>query len=629
MSEPDAKLFQTRHGPMWGFRGDRYVSRSLELYGEFSGLEQRLFEQIVKPGMNVVEVGANIGAHTVPLARLCAPGLLYAFEPQQRVFQLLCANLAANDIKNVVATPDAVAEAAGWARLPNLRYDRDLNYGGVEVLPDAQSPGDMPTVRVRVTALDDMELAACHFLKVDVEGFEAQVLRGARRTIERCRPVLYVENDRPERQQELISLIDELGYSQFWHTPSLFDPQNPNGVAEDVFKAVSANLLCFPKGQGRLAGAEPIDPSNWRCPVVAPAAPSVGERLKPAFQAMARGDYATAERVMREVAEAEPGSSDAEHALAALLSTLGQVEEAESRFRRALELKPGHPETELGLALVCLMRGKTEEGWRLYEARNRTRTGAPKPRLAFPEWRGEPLAGKSLHILSDEGFGDQIQQARAVQALADQGAEVTVLCAPALQRLFAQSLPAQVLAAAGQVSVADPDYWILFGDVLGRMGLGPEAAPKPPYLRAANPAAPPGARIGLMTAGNPAHPNNLHRSMPERFAERLRAIPGAISLAPDATGAKDFADTADIVAELDLVISVDTSVAHLAGALGKPVWILLPFLGLDWRWGLSGSTSAWYPSARLFRQPRLEAWGEVVAEVLQALAHGEAPQKSG
>src|SRR6185312_4051355 len=97
MSEPAARIYQTCHGPMLALRGDQYVTRSLELYGEFSGLEARLFEQIVKPGVSVVEAGANIGAHTVHLARLCAPAPLYAFEPQQRVFQILCANLALND----------------------------------------------------------------------------------------------------------------------------------------------------------------------------------------------------------------------------------------------------------------------------------------------------------------------------------------------------------------------------------------------------------------------------------------------------------------------------------------------------------------------------------------------------
>ena len=265
MSEPDAKAYATRHGPMLGLRGDRFVTRSLELYGEFSGLEERLFEQILKPGMWVVEAGANIGAHTVPMARLCAPGPLYAFEPQQRVFQILCANLALNDVRNVLAYPDAVGAENGHVFLPPLDYGAVFNFGGVSILPPDAQQG----IRTPVVTLDSLELPACHVIKIDVEGFEPQVLRGAQATIMRHRPVLYVENDRAQNQQEVISLIDELGYRQYWHTPPLYDPKNPNGCAENVFPGiVSVNLFCLPKERpDDVAGVDPIDPGNWRSPV--------------------------------------------------------------------------------------------------------------------------------------------------------------------------------------------------------------------------------------------------------------------------------------------------------------------------------------------------------------------------
>jgi FkbM family methyltransferase len=266
MSEADAQTFQTRHGPMLGLRGDRYITRSLELYGEFSGLEGRLFEQIVKPGMWVVEAGANIGAHTVPLARLCAPGLLYAFEPQQRVFQILCANLALNDVRNVMAWPDALGEAEGQVMMPAVDYGAGGNFGGVSVLePGSPTPGQ----RTRVTSIDALDPPACHLIKIDVEGFEPKVLRGAAATIARCRPLLYVENDRPANQQEVISLIHGMGYRLYWHTPPLFDPANPNACRENVFPGiVSVNLLCFPaESRGAVSDATPIDPSDWRSPV--------------------------------------------------------------------------------------------------------------------------------------------------------------------------------------------------------------------------------------------------------------------------------------------------------------------------------------------------------------------------
>lgn len=205
-----------------------YVSRSLDLYGEFSPGERILLEQLVRPGITVVEVGANIGAHTVALARSCAPGPLYAFEPQQRVFQVLCANLALNDIGNVVALPEAVGKAEGQATLPPIDYAKPGNFDGVSVQVTAGGTNDP---RVRVRTLESLELTACHLLKVNVEGFEPQVLRGARETILRCRPILYVENDRAAKQGEVIALMAELGYRPYWHTPRLFDPANFKGLA--------------------------------------------------------------------------------------------------------------------------------------------------------------------------------------------------------------------------------------------------------------------------------------------------------------------------------------------------------------------------------------------------------------
>lgn len=266
MDGADTSTYQTRHGPMLALTGDRYVTRSLALYGEFSPGEARLFEQLVKPGMTVVEAGANIGAHTVGLARACAPGPLYAFEPQQRVFQILCANLALNGVANARAYPEACGAADGYVVVPDIDYGIEENFGGVPVaLPETGAKG----LRARVTAIDSLQLPACHVLKIDVEGFEIEVLRGARETIKRCRPVLYVENDRAAHQQTIISLIHELGYRQYWHTPPLFSPDNFNGVAENAFPGtVSINLFGIPaETDGVVQGVDPIDPANWTCPV--------------------------------------------------------------------------------------------------------------------------------------------------------------------------------------------------------------------------------------------------------------------------------------------------------------------------------------------------------------------------
>ncbi|MBL8556316.1 MAG: hypothetical protein JNL41_18725, partial [Phenylobacterium sp.] len=141
--------------------------------------------------------------------------------------------------------------------------------------------------------------------------------------------------------------------------------------------------------------------------------------------------------------------------------------------------------------------------------------------------------------------------------------------------------------------------------------------PSAPYLRAAT--RPAGGRIGVATRGNPGHSNDAHRSLPADVAAELLALPGAMSLEPEATGAKDFAETAAIVAGLDLVIAVDTAVAHLAGALGRPAWILLPRIFTDWRWMEGRADSPWYPTARLFRQASPGDWSAVLAEVRRTL----------
>jgi FkbM family methyltransferase len=267
----DAVLLDTRYGRLWALRSDAYITGCLRTYGEYCEAEADLFRQIVKPGSTVVEVGANIGSHTVMLARACAPGRLIAFEPQQRVFQLLCANLVQSGVTNVTALPDAAGAKSGTARLPPVDYGADSNFGRVAPLMTPQAPeggwGDGRTVRV--TALDDFDLAACDVLKIDVEGWEEEVLRGARETILRCRPIIYTENDRADQQDALIKLIDELGYDQYWHVAPLFSRSNFNGAPSDFTgNTASLNMFCAPRERAvQVDGFQRIDPNNWTSPI--------------------------------------------------------------------------------------------------------------------------------------------------------------------------------------------------------------------------------------------------------------------------------------------------------------------------------------------------------------------------
>ncbi|HUT37493.1 MAG TPA: FkbM family methyltransferase [Planctomycetota bacterium] len=267
------RLTRARHGLMLYNCNDLYVGRSLDRYGEFSEGEVELLSQFLVPGDVVVEAGANIGAHTVPLARRVGPaGVVHAFEPQRVLFQLLCANVALNSLLNVRCRHAALGEARGTLRLPALDYEAEANFGGV-ALGQGQA-GEA----VRVETVDGLDLARCSLLKADVEGMEAEVLKGAARTIARHKPILYVENDREERSAGLIQLILSLGYRMYWHLPPLFRPDNYRDCRADVFgPVVSSNMLCIhPSTCATVTGLTEItEPSaDWRQALASTAAPA-------------------------------------------------------------------------------------------------------------------------------------------------------------------------------------------------------------------------------------------------------------------------------------------------------------------------------------------------------------------
>lgn len=231
-----------RVGPMIFNRYDQYVGASLSKYGEFSVGEAELFRRIVQPGMLVVEVGANIGAHTVELSRLVGPqGGVVAFEPQRVVFQTLCGNLALNSCANVHALQVAIGDQAGEIMVPFLPPDRPNNFGGLSLL------GVTEGERVSLRRLDDYRLPTCHVLKLDLEGMEIEAIRGAAELIATHRPLMYVENDRPARSKELIDLLLGLNYELYTHAPPLFTPDNFAEDPENIFgNIVSINLFCVP-----------------------------------------------------------------------------------------------------------------------------------------------------------------------------------------------------------------------------------------------------------------------------------------------------------------------------------------------------------------------------------------------
>jgi len=231
-----------RYGTMMYLRQDMYVGRSFAEYGEYSEGEVDIFRQVLRPGDLALDIGANLGSHTLPLAQFVGPtGGVYAFEPQRILFQILCGNVALNEIGNVRALPFALGRVAGSAKVPALDYRGVNNFGGVPL--GTEHGEDVPVV-----TLDQLGLPKVRLIKIDVEGMELDVLAGAKATLARCRPILYVENDRIDKAEALVARLVEDGYRMWWHTPPLYNPSNFLGNPQNVFgNILSFNMLCLPR----------------------------------------------------------------------------------------------------------------------------------------------------------------------------------------------------------------------------------------------------------------------------------------------------------------------------------------------------------------------------------------------
>lgn len=334
-----------------------------------------------------------------------------------------------------------------------------------------------------------------------------------------------------------------------------------------------------------------------------------------------RGLTAEAELGFRNLVAARPAFAAPRVRLVGLLWESGRREEALAHQRELVRLQP-EPEHEFGLASQLLALGQFKEGWPLYETRAMLSAGSTRPGIAVPEWRGEQVS--SLVVWDEQGAGDTIQFSRFLPRLAERVGSVTFVCRPPLAPLMG-GLGANVIPATPSMVLPPFDSWVMLGSLPHHLGIALEdLATLPAYLAAPSGRTPPdgvAARIGLVGRGNPRHDNDLHRSLTDEAWRRLTALPGSVSLHPgEVFNFRDFADTAAVIAELDLVISVDTSVAHLAGAMGKPVWVLLPQHRLDWRWMAGQGASPWYPSARLYRQERPMDWSGVLDQVEADLA---------
>jgi Flp pilus assembly protein TadD len=360
--------------------------------------------------------------------------------------------------------------------------------------------------------------------------------------------------------------------------------------------------------------------------------------------------FIEAETSFRNAIAAAPINASAWSNLGVLYACTGREAQAEHAYRTAILLAPGHANARFNLSYILLRQGRFREGWEALEARQ-WQPERVSASIAAPRWQGEPLENKSLLIAYEAGHGDMIQFCRYAALVKERWpCKITLVCHPALGTLFAGlSGVDRVISLTAPIPDAF-DYWVPLLSLPFHCGTRLSSIPaKLPYLQtdpqlvrkwaARMPAA--NLRVGLAWRGNPNFENDHDRSIPAlAHLAPLWKVPGVafISLQKGAgeneaanppagqplldpgSGLSDFADTAGLVTNLDLVISVDTAVAHLAGALNKPCWVLLPAYRPDWRWLADRRDTPWYPGVmRLFRQTEMGDWGETLEDVARAL----------
>lgn len=240
------ELMRCKHGHFFFPAHDSIVGRSLQDYGEYSEHEVELFNQILRPGDVALDLGANLGALTIPMGRRVGPtGRVWAFEPQPAMARILAANCIINTI-NVKVMMLAAGDTKTQVSIPDFEdYNHVYNYGRVEV----GEPGFSKYVMVSQEPLDELDIdEPVRFMKVDVEGSELRVLRGAKTLIETNKPIMFVENDRLEHVDELIHYVRDIGYTLYWHIAPLYNADNFRKNPENIFGGqASFNMLCAPQ----------------------------------------------------------------------------------------------------------------------------------------------------------------------------------------------------------------------------------------------------------------------------------------------------------------------------------------------------------------------------------------------
>jgi FkbM family methyltransferase len=623
------RIVEARHGTFTIYDEDELVGMSLATYGEYSEGEVVVFKKCLRPGMVAIDVGANIGAFTVPMAKIVGrAGKVYAFEASQANVPLLVDNATINCGAeteyggNIVILPCAASDKVGTIKVS--RQDALHAYCRPEI-----NDGDF---EIECITIDSLNLPKVDFIKIDVDRHEMQVLNGAAETIKRCRPIIYLENEDHDLSEALIARLVELGYRMYWHRPFHFNVNNYAGKKENIFGVlVSIMMLCVPD-----------DDYDWNV-----------QGLDEAADIRQDDDMFNRESARyARIVEKNPHDLMSRLLVAHYENLMQRTDNADRLIVENLLRDPEHKASLNIKALLDLQRGDYHRGWKGYELRyghknlhlfggNRKHENADGE---VPRWDGRPTDDTVL-IWTEQGFGDQIMFARFIKHVLDRAPNTVLEVQPELFELFEYSrhrgdLPVELWPIVRcRRSLPRYAYHLPLPSVPAVLDLGAEDIKiTRPYLSVdpmmvenwrgtgnhsfvAGRHPMNGARVGLCGVGSLTSERPYTRDVPAKLLAPLVRRHGPFFSLESSGQFESFATTAAAIMALDLVITVDTSVAHLAGALGKPVWLMLSW-DPDWRWGLKGETTIWYPQMRIFRQPKFRDWQSVIDNISGELDKG-------
>lgn len=242
------KLVEMRYGWMVYNINDSFIGKSISHYGEWSQIEVEFFKTVLSPKDNVIEVGSNIGSHTLSISKFVNAGNVFAFEPQEIIYQNLCANLSLNSLTNCFCFKTALTEKKGEELyFLNLDFSKPQNFGAHKIIREKLDN----SIKSNVDTLDNIfpDLLNLRLLKIDVEGMELNVIKGGEKLIRRTSPIIYLENDRVENSKDLIDFISSLDYRLFWHVVPLYNKNNFFKNSDNIFDNISSfNMICIKNG---------------------------------------------------------------------------------------------------------------------------------------------------------------------------------------------------------------------------------------------------------------------------------------------------------------------------------------------------------------------------------------------